>query len=273
LRNTDGEKKLPDLMVVTPDDKRPPVDVSITRKDSLVIVSSNALKIALAPEGNGSVSITVTNAKGENVVENWELNTRSDTSSLPLHPNEHIYGFGDKRAAIDQRGNTLEMLNHDALGSVGNDSYKSVPFFRSSNGFSLFFHNWNPAIFDVGQSSPDRLKMDGKGGKLDYYVFVDQDPKKIISQYTELTGRPAMLPRWTFGFHQSKASYATPEEMLDVAKTMREKHLPFDTIYFDDFDNENTPRTFVDTLKNRYSFPSCGRTGRVSTSRTRTGLR
>lgn len=252
LRNTDGGKKLPELMVVTPDNKRAPVDLSLDKRGDQVVIASNSLNLQLGSTGDGAVHITVTNAGGEKVIENWELNSRSGSSSLDLRKDEHIFGFGDKRAAIDQRGNTLEMLNHDALASTDNSSYKSVPFYRSSNGYGMFFHNWHPATFDVGKSNPDQLQMDGKGGKLDFYVFVDKDPKKIISDYTELTGRPSMLPRWAFGFHQSKASYATPEEMLDVAKKMREKALPFDAIYFDDFDNEATPAKFIDTLQNRY---------------------
>jgi alpha-glucosidase len=252
LKNTDGAARLPDLMVVTPDSKRPAVDLSVSRKDNQVVLSSNALNVALSPVSEGTVQITVTDAGGKSVIENWKLDTKANGATLALRENEHIYGFGDKRLAVDQRGNTLEMLNHDALASTDNTSYKSVPFYRSSRGYGLFFHNWHPVVFDVGKSSAAELKIDSKGGKLDFYVFAADKPQSIISQYTELTGRPSLLPYWTLGFHQSKASYATADEMLAVAKNMREKRLPFDAIYFDDFDNEGTPASFVDKLKNQF---------------------
>ena len=74
---------------------------------------------------------------------------------------------------------------------------------------------------------------------------------EILSQFTELTGRPAMLPLWAFGYHQGKATYRG-REGLDVGQQMRARKLPFDVIYYDAFDQEATSKTFIDTLWERY---------------------
>ena len=145
---------------------------------------------------------------------------------------ERIYGFGDKRAAMDQRGQRIEIVNRDAFASESNQSYKSIPFYMSSAGYGLFFHNYRPSTFDVGASAKSRLQLKASGGEMDFYVFVGL-MKEIISQFTELTGRPAMLPLWAFGYHQGKATYQG-REGLDVGQQMRQRKLPFDVIYYDD---------------------------------------
>jgi alpha-glucosidase len=81
---------------------------------------------------------------------------------------------------------------------------------------------------------------------MDFYVFVGE-PKDVISQYTELTGRPAMLPRWAFGYHQAKATYKR-REALTVASEMRKRKLPVDVIYYDGWDEQATAKEFIDEL-------------------------
>ena len=75
--------------------------------------------------------------------------------------------------------------------------------------------------------------------------------KEVLSQYTDLTGRPAMLPLWAFGYHQGKASYAS-REAFEVARQMRKRKLPIDVIYYDDFDEQATSKAFIDALWERY---------------------
>ena len=120
---------------------------------------------------------------------------------------------------MDQRGQKIDIVNRDAFASESNQSYKSVPFYMSSAGYGLFFHNYRPSTFDVGASVKSRLQLKASGGEMDFYLFVGA-MSEILSQFTELTGRPAMLPLWAFGYHQGKATYRG-REGLDVGQQMR----------------------------------------------------
>ena len=169
---------------------------------------------------------------------------------IELQRGERIYGFGDKRAALNQRGRKVDILNRDAFASETNESYKSIPFYMSSAGYGLFFHNYRPSNFDIGASEKNQLRIKVSGGEMDFYLFIG-NMKEILSQYTELTGRPAMLPYWAFGYHQAKATYRGREGM-DVAARMRQRRLPFDVIYYDAFDQEAVSKPFIDELWSRY---------------------
>jgi alpha-glucosidase len=188
---------------------------------------------------------------GKKVIEGWEILPRERAASVDLRSGEHVYGFGDKRAALDQRGQTVAMQNKDAFASETNDSYKSVPFFFTDRGYGLFAHNPFTGQFDVGKSSPNRVEWKANGGEADFYVFLGETPKDILSEYTRLTGRPELMPRWFFGFHQSKASYADLEAR-NVARTMRAKKLPFDTIYYDDWSDAAAKKRFLDEMHQKY---------------------
>lgn len=184
------------------------------------------------------------------LIDNWDIDAGERVARIELQNVERIYGFGDKRAAMDQRGQRIEIVNRDAFASESNQSYKSIPFYMSSAGYGLFFHNYRPSTFDVGASAKSRLQLKASGGEMDFYVFVGP-MKGILSQFTELTGRPAMLPLWAFGYHQGKASYQG-REGLDVGRQMRQRKLPFDVIYYDAFDQQATSKAFIDALWERY---------------------
>lgn len=238
--------RMPELMIVTPDESRSSVDSTLAQASGIATISSKALDIRVTGRDAGAVVVTVSGASGV-LLDNWTLEPKRHASSLRLASGEHVYGFGDKRAAIDQRGNVVEIENHDAFASETNKSYKSIPFFYTSRNYGLFLHDYHFATYDVGAANRDLLSIESRAGNLDFYFFSGADPKSVLAQYTELTGRPAMLPRWAFGFHQSKASYSG-RDAFRVGAEMRQRRLPVDAIYYDDWDEDAATKTFVSDL-------------------------
>ena len=54
----------------------------------------------------------------------------------------------------------------------------------------------------------------------------------IMREYARITGLPEMPPLWSFGYQQSHRTLAGPDEIMWVAKTMREKNLPCDALIY-----------------------------------------
>ena len=71
------------------------------------------------------------------------------------------------------------------------------------------------------------------GDGIDYYIFVGENADKVISEYRKLTGKAVMLPKWAFGYWQSKERYKTQDELLEVAKRYRDEKIPLDCMVQD----------------------------------------
>ena len=232
---------------VKSDSAYPAPEVKVASGSGELAFSTSAVIVRVATRGE-TLSVSVWAAERK-LIGGWTISKDARVSLIDLSPAERIYGFGDKRVALDQRGQRIEILNHDAYASESNKSYKSIPFYMSSAGYGLFFHNYDRSVFDMASNS-DKLVLRSAGGAMDFYVFVG-DFRHVLSQYTDLTGRPAMLPRWAFGYHQGKASYDN-DEAFTVAREMRRRKLPVDVIYYDDWVDEATTRRFVTSLWNRH---------------------
>jgi alpha-glucosidase/alpha-D-xyloside xylohydrolase len=67
---------------------------------------------------------------------------------------------------------------------------------------------------------------------LDIFVVVSKDPATILAEYARLTGKPELAPLWSFGYQQSHRTLASRDEIIQEAKTFREKKLPCDTMIY-----------------------------------------
>ena len=67
---------------------------------------------------------------------------------------------------------------------------------------------------------------------VDVYVASSADPKVLLAEYARITGYAEMPPLWSLGYMQSHRTLAGPEEIMGVARTMREKKLPCDALIY-----------------------------------------
>ncbi|UAY57068.1 TIM-barrel domain-containing protein [Arachidicoccus terrestris] len=79
-----------------------------------------------------------------------------------------------------------------------------------------------------------QIRFHSEAGKqIDYYVLTGQKIDSLISGYRYLTGKAPIMPKWAYGFWQSKEHYNSQKEILATAKQFRQKQIPIDNIVQD----------------------------------------
>jgi alpha-D-xyloside xylohydrolase len=73
------------------------------------------------------------------------------------------------------------------------------------------------------------------GTGIDYYVVPAPSMDEAIAGYRRLTGKAPMMPRWAYGFWQSRQRYNTQAELVEVMQTYRDQGIPIDNIVQDWF--------------------------------------
>jgi alpha-D-xyloside xylohydrolase len=71
------------------------------------------------------------------------------------------------------------------------------------------------------------------GRAIDYYFVAGTNQDDVIAGYRELTGKSVMLPKWAYGFWQSRERYRTQKELVDIVKEYRKRRIPLDNIVLD----------------------------------------
>lgn len=73
------------------------------------------------------------------------------------------------------------------------------------------------------------------GRAVDYWFVAGENQDEVIAGYRELTGKAVMMPRWAYGFWQSRQRYTTQKELLGVVEEYRKRKIPLDNIVLDWF--------------------------------------
>lgn len=235
---------------------RPHEDLEI-----VVVESEESVEFGVGPvpsgasQGNGRVGtrmalvvqrspLLFTIKRGERVLMQdtapirWSANRM--VSFKALNPGDRFYGLGEKTGPLQKNGESVKFWNSDTYRYDGKTDplYLSIPFvmnLREGAPHALFFDNTSQSFMNLGgPGAPQGSWYFGAvAGEMDYTVFAGNQPRDLVRAYTGLTGRMPLPPLWTLGYQQSRYSYMSQEEVLELAQTFRKKKLPVDTLYLD----------------------------------------
>jgi alpha-glucosidase len=166
-----------------------------------------------------------------------------------IETDEHFYGFGERTGLLDKLSKVQTNWTYDALDYdvLTDNMYQAIPFFmalRPGVGYGLFFNTTFWSQFDIGAQQPGVWRMETQGSELDYYIIYGPEPAKILSTYTQLTGRMPLPPRWSLGYHQCRWSYESQDIVRQLAHEFRQRRIPCDVIHLD-IDYMNGYRVFT----------------------------
>ena len=153
-------------------------------------------------------------------------------ASFASADDEHYYGLGQNQEGyLDHRGRRVECWhNYTATAAPS----ICVPFMVTNYGYGIIWDNPSKTLIEPGFNEQTRWTSE-VGDRVSFFIIAGRDYDEIYSGYRLLTGATPMLPKAAFGFVQCKQRYITQEEMLNVAKGYRERHLPLDVLVLDWF--------------------------------------
>lgn len=160
------------------------------------------------------------------------------TQYKKLQDGERFLGLGEKTGNLDRRGSGYQNWNTDAYAyNAGTDPlYSSIPFFIGLHYhlcYGIYLDNTHKTHFNFGASNDRFSSFAADAGELNYYFIYGNSVPEIIQSYTWLTGRMELPPRWSIGYQQCRYSYYPDKEVINVARTFREKKIPADAIVLD----------------------------------------
>ncbi|MGH7469454.1 MAG: TIM-barrel domain-containing protein, partial [Longimicrobiales bacterium] len=144
-----------------------------------------------------------------------------------------LLGLGEGGPQFDRKGSRDEMRNGQGGYELATHGTRAPVqwLLGTDGGWGMFIHQPYGA-FDctgpLGKFSPRPDTM----LPLDVFVVSTRDPKQMMREYARITGLPELPARWAFGYQQSSRTLAGPDEILGVARTMREKKLPCEALIY-----------------------------------------
>ncbi|MFG6490935.1 alpha-xylosidase [Microbacterium sp. P03] len=194
------------------------------------------------PRSQGYVQLEADAQVDPGIVGNARAGTPARTArsyvheQLDLGVGELIYGLGERFGPLVKNGQTVDVWNADG-GTSSEQAYKNVPFHLSSRGYGVFVNDPGHVSYEVGSETVERVQFSVAGEALEYFVIAGPTPKDVLDRYTALTGRPPVVPAWSYGLWLS-TSFTTDYDEATVTSfidEMARRELPVSVFHFDCF--------------------------------------
>ncbi|MBU2179914.1 MAG: NPCBM/NEW2 domain-containing protein [Gammaproteobacteria bacterium] len=172
-----------------------------------------------------------------------ELTTDLSFQTLSSATDERFFGGGQQNGAFEFKGKTMD-ISYSGGWEEG-DRPSPAPFFMSSKGYGVLRNTWANGSYDF--RSNEYINVSHQEQRFDSYYFVGDSLNDVLADYTELTGRARLIPRWAFEYGDADCyndgdnikkpgtvpdgwsdgpTGTTPDVIDSVAKKYREHDMP-----------------------------------------------
>jgi alpha-D-xyloside xylohydrolase len=233
-----GQKRGPDFELNHVDGLRPGID----RSDDAVSLTSGRLSVRVNTEGPWGIDflfegrrLTGSGSKHSGYLIDTD-GKRYMREQLSLGVGECVYGLGERFTPFVKNGQVVDMWNEDG-GTCSELAYKNIPFYMTSAGYGVLVAHPERVSFEIASEVVSRAQFSVPGEELEYYVIGGATPKEVLRRYTELTGRPALPPAWSFGLWLTTSFTTNYDEKTvnSFIDGMLERRIPLHVFHFDCF--------------------------------------
>ena len=170
------------------------IDVNVDDSDSKVYkISTNSIELRIDKETSIMELYDKVNDK---VV--WSeakplmYSDKKTVQTLKTKNDEYFYGGGQQNGYFSHKNTSINI----AIGGGWDAGAASSPspFYISTEGYGVMRNTFKPGKYDFFEEA----SLSHDEGRFDAYYFVGGNVPNVIESYTELTGRPAMMPEYGF---------------------------------------------------------------------------
>ncbi len=202
-----------------------PVRIGFRRPDGAAVV--NMLSWFMNSPGPGSGNMDILHDRRPADPPFYQVG-----ATFSVQPGEHYYGLGEnQQGRLDHRDQSVRCWSD--YWAAGGERF-CVPLLVTNRNYAVLWDNPSKTTVDPGFNEQTKWTSQ-VGQRVSFFVIVGKTTDELYEGYRLLTGPAPLLPKGAYGFTQSKERYATQAEILNVAKSYRERQLPCDYLVVDFF--------------------------------------
>lgn len=148
--------------------------------------------------------------------------------SISMENGERFYGGGStSRDHIQHRGEFLRMWTTYQQTEI------PMPFMMSSRGWGVYNNSTRKSFFDIGSQQKTKFNIINTFDEADFFLMMGKDMPAILNEYTLVTGRTYVLPKWAYGLCFGPNMREEQFDILNDAVRFRQFDVPCDVFWLE----------------------------------------
>tara|TARA_R110002126_G_scaffold291415_2_gene452234 strand:+ start:736 stop:4221 length:3486 start_codon:yes stop_codon:yes gene_type:complete len=158
-----------------------------------------------------------------------------ETLTLSLTNDEILYGAGARALGMNRRGNRLRLYNRAHYGYETTSKLMNftIPLVVSSKKYMVHFDNAAIGYLDLDSKNENSLTYETISGRKTYQIIAGNSWEDLMDNYTNLTGKQPLPPRWVLGNFSSRFGYHSQKETELTIDKFKEEKIPVDAVILD----------------------------------------
>lgn len=200
-------------------------DIKISTEGISVTIDKQPFNISYSYKGNPLLKEQYGYSQADS---SWMIN-------LGITNSEVLYGGGARALGMNRRGNRLMLYNRAHYGYETHAELMNytLPLVMSSNKYAVLFDNAGLGYLDLDSKKTNTISYETYSGIPNYYIIAGNDWFDLTSQYTLLTGRQPLPPRWALGNFSSRFGYHTQKQTERTVDKFFKDDIALDAVIID----------------------------------------
>ena len=160
---------------------------------------------------------------------------KTEAIELNVSPSEVLYGGGARALGMNRRGHRLPLYNRAHYGYETRSELMNftMPIVVSSKQYMIHFDNAPIGYLDLDSKSNNTITYETISGKKTYQIIAGDSWEALLNNYTNLTGKQPMPPRWALGNFASRFGYHSQKEVEATIDKYIQEDIPVDAVILD----------------------------------------
>lgn len=192
-------------------------DGSFAWKEYVVVPTENGYKLF----HNGEELYTSTFSEDKKLLKEIRTWTNAD----------EFYGFGEASRTTSLRDQVFTIYNES---KYGDHAYVFVPFYVTNKNTAVYYNaNGKDKIYF--QNGKDSQSYRSEYYRIECFVRQDNSMQESVQKFYAETETSCILPKWSYGYIQSKYGYKSAQEVIDLVNDFKAHDIPLSAVVLDLF--------------------------------------
>lgn len=141
-----------------------------------------------------------------------------------------FYGLGQMSHSLSLKNQTLILYN---IAKYGDQTYVAVPFYTTDTGGASYYRAAARDSIQFPEQTNNPVRYQSGTGSIESFYKQCGSVKNAVSEFYTFSHSGSMIPRWAFGFIQSKYGYRSEDEVKNLVSEFQRRNIPLSAVVLD----------------------------------------
>lgn len=143
---------------------------------------------------------------------------------------EEFHGMGE--SAYMNSISSMKFIMHQ-VSEYSNQAQMNIPFYFSTGGDAFYYNSQHNDALRFGRKRSAEVKYMPQSEYIDYYFYHNANLKGLVSDFYNFSDSKSLIPKWAFGYIQSKYGYKNEKEVYDLIAEFKKREIPLSALVLD----------------------------------------